>query len=480
MKILLLSLITATLSFGAVNAGMQWDVRTTGSDNNGGGFDSTVASPGTDFSQQNSAQVAYTDLVIGGTTTQLTSALSPFGATAPGNVIKITGGAGCTTGWYEVLSVSGVTATMDRAVGTTASICTGNLGGSLATPFAGTTSQPVASGNTIWVKAGTYTFSSGASCNTNTVAMCFGTIAGASSLNVTGYNATHNDNGTKPLFTTATDNLWMIGLNGGTVWRFKNLQMTSTASTRVAAFFSPTNAVTTGALVVIDCILDGFKWGINGDNGSSRQIFGVVLLSNTEIKNSQTNAIINQGNIFLYNETWIHNTGGDAVSLIGSASFVCSRSILSANSGKGFTAATVSLQLSSCVGSGNTGDAISTSAGSNVYVMVNCIFYNNGGWGVNIGGSPFPVMLARNNAFGSNVSGNVNITYIPYSDQTLTASPFVSTSDFALNNTAGGGALLRKAGFGGVSVAGTGYLDIGAIQTSGGTGGGQTASAYAQ
>jgi hypothetical protein len=35
----------------ALAAGVQWDVRTTGSDTNGGGFDHTVVSPGTDYSQ---------------------------------------------------------------------------------------------------------------------------------------------------------------------------------------------------------------------------------------------------------------------------------------------------------------------------------------------------------------------------------------------------------------------------------------------
>src|SRR6516225_9792456 len=117
-------------------ATLVFDVRTTGSDNNGGGFDSGVASPGTDYSQQDSAQIAYTDLVIGstGNENQLTSAANPFGSTSPGNVINISGGTGFQTGLYRILSVSGSTATMDQGVGTANSTGgTGNLGGAFAT-----------------------------------------------------------------------------------------------------------------------------------------------------------------------------------------------------------------------------------------------------------------------------------------------------------------------------------------------------------
>src|SRR6185312_6209065 len=137
-------------------ATVVWDVRTTGSDTNGGGFDPGVTSPGTDYSQQNAAQVAFTDLVIGATTTQLTSAANPFTAAHVGNTINIISGKGFTTGRYEVLAVSGGIATMDRSVGTASSSGgTGNLGGGLAT-IAAANGAAVAS-NTIYIKKGTYT-----------------------------------------------------------------------------------------------------------------------------------------------------------------------------------------------------------------------------------------------------------------------------------------------------------------------------------
>src|SRR5439155_995687 len=83
------------------------------------GFDSGVTSPGTDYSQQAAAQVAYTDLVIGGAgnTNKLTSAAHPFNSTSPGNVINIKGGTGFSQRLYRIRSVSGSTATMDGAGG---------------------------------------------------------------------------------------------------------------------------------------------------------------------------------------------------------------------------------------------------------------------------------------------------------------------------------------------------------------------------
>jgi len=101
----------------------------------------------------------------------------------------------------------------------------------------------------------------------------------------------------------------------------------------------------------------------------------------------------------------------------------------------------------------------------------NNIFYGNGGFGCNLTtGSTYPglVVNAGNNAFGSNTSGARNNLPTESTDVALTADPFVNTAggNFALNNTAGGGAALRAVGIPGVFPAGltTGYMDIGAVQ----------------
>ena len=88
----------------AFTATTEWDVRTTGSDSNGGAFD--TASTGTDYSQRDTPLISYTDLVIGSTNTQLTSAANPFTAAHVGNIINVTGGTGFTVQRVQVVSVS--------------------------------------------------------------------------------------------------------------------------------------------------------------------------------------------------------------------------------------------------------------------------------------------------------------------------------------------------------------------------------------
>jgi hypothetical protein len=67
-------------------------------------------------------------------------------------------------------------------------------------------------------------------------------------------------------------------------------------------------------------------------------------------------------------------------------------------------------------------------------------------------------------------------------DVTLSANPFTNTAtpNFALNSTAGGGAALKTAGFPGVTPAGTGYLDIGALQSQAAAGASIAAGGYVQ
>ena len=132
----------------------------------------------------------------------------------------------------------------------------------------------------------------------------------------------------------------------------------------------------------------------------------------------------------------------------------------------------------------NTSDGLSSPGSTYLQVPItiyNNVFYGNGGYGVNFGGLS-PSALPRyglivDNAFRSNTSGNYNLGSLGYSvgvslgDITLTANPFTSAGVFTLNSTAGGGALLKAAGFPGVTPAGTGYLDIGALQSQAATGG---------
>lgn len=77
----------------------------------------TTASPtgatwGVDYSQQNAAQFAFTDMVIdGATNTKFTSAGLPVGKNFVGNLIRVTSGSGFTVQSVEVVSTVTTTAT---------------------------------------------------------------------------------------------------------------------------------------------------------------------------------------------------------------------------------------------------------------------------------------------------------------------------------------------------------------------------------
>lgn len=97
----------------------------------------TVASPtgGTfsiDYSRSTASPFASTDIATASSTT-LTSATNPFGPNMVGNILHVTAGTGFTAGWYEIVSVSGTTATIDRSIGThPLTGGTGKVGGAIS------------------------------------------------------------------------------------------------------------------------------------------------------------------------------------------------------------------------------------------------------------------------------------------------------------------------------------------------------------
>lgn len=150
----------------AVTASTNWEVRTTGSDLNGGGFDPTVAGAGTDFSQQDSAQVSVTDAVTTSGSTTITSATANFTSAHVGNVIRISGGTGSQAALHKVVTV--VNSATSITVNSSTGIVTGTgvtmaLGGALGTfGYAG---QHTQSSNIVFGKSGTYVISSTPAAN---------------------------------------------------------------------------------------------------------------------------------------------------------------------------------------------------------------------------------------------------------------------------------------------------------------------------
>lgn len=164
----------------------------------------TVASPssgvcGIDFSQQDAAVLTNTDLASSNGTTNpsvVSSAGSPLSNRLIGNIIHVTAGTNYLASWYEIVSISGANATLDRAVASAASVSGGTfyVGGaiSLGSSTANQTdlnffNRGVA-GNTVWIKQGTYTL--GVSITS--------TVSGTTTLPfaIRGYNTLRADNPT--------------------------------------------------------------------------------------------------------------------------------------------------------------------------------------------------------------------------------------------------------------------------------------------
>ena len=127
-----------------ISAYAVWQVRTGGSNTNGGGYDSTISGAGTDYSQQNAAQWTTTSVTSSGTTCTDNNSHGTLTSAMIGNAVWLSGNA------YFVLTVpTANTFTVDRAPGVTA--VAAHLGGAWADPFVNPSNNSgiVQPGNTV-------------------------------------------------------------------------------------------------------------------------------------------------------------------------------------------------------------------------------------------------------------------------------------------------------------------------------------------
>ena len=497
-KLLVLAILCLRLNAAALNAGMAWEVwPTSGSDSNSGGYDNTVSVPGFNWSTQTSPALTYTDLTVGATTTQATSAIHPFGncivgSGLCGNTILVgTAVSGtCTAGTYEVLSTSTITATLNAAFGTAGSVCNAVLGGAKAT-ISGAYSVAVAS-NSIWVKAtGTYTETSTLTVSSvNPTPMYF-----------TGYTNVHSDGGLVT-WTTATNSTNLITVNGAVnVW-FKNFTFTNTAATTAVGLYDASS--NSSDIVVQNSSFSGFSNAVLADYNVAYVILGLVL-DNCEITGSTSDGIGVAGTTRIL-DSYIHGNAGSGVRIINAdsnvtVSVLIAYSVVSANSGtagilvnnadslQGYT----TLEILNSAIIGNTGPGISDvpRTGGSIYpslLVWNTDLDSNGTYAIDQGAAAASLAWAdfRNNSYWNNTSGNFRGSSAltnDLADVFPTGDPFVSrlTGNFSLNNTTGAGALLRGAGYPGAVGWGsgnTGYIDIGAFQHNGSGGGGSGGQRY--
>lgn len=434
-----------------------WEVRTTGNDANGGGFDPTSGTPGTDYSQQTSPQVTFADLVIDPTTnTNCTSIANPFTSAHVGNILNITSGTGFTVQRVQVMSVSSGIATCDKSLGTLSSVSgNGKLGGCLASW--GTVANLPTSGNKVWGKAtAAYTITANITFSNNATA--------GSPIVYEGYTTTRGDNGQVTVqITSAATNVFLIS---GSQLIFKNFILDANSiSTTICA------RITGQPVVMVNCKYMNFT-----SKGVSVEAY--AYLENIFITGGTSAAT---GGLSVSNKMRV--VGGritanacNGVQLLV-AGLVIDRVIIDANTGAssdgiqlataGATSSPSSIMNCSIYNNGRHG-IFGSGAGSYLGLEItNSIIVNNGGYGVSSTTTNYLVWESNYNAFYNNTSGARNNVPSGSNDVTLTGVPFTNagSGDFSLNSTAGAGASCRASGFPGAAQSGgTGYLDSGSLQ----------------
>ncbi len=437
----------------AFTSKVVWEVRTTGSDTNGGGFDPTSGTPGTDFSQQTSPQITYTDMVIGATTTQFTSVANSPDASLVGNIINITSGTGFNVQRVQVISVAAGVATCDKSLGTTASSGgNGEMGGCLATPA--TAATLVVAGNTTYIKAtAAYTSASTTFSASGSAGLPISWI---------GYTTTRTDGGQCTLISSAGT---ITCITSGGFQRFVNIIANANAQ-GVSAWHIANN----NDLCFFNCK------GVGATNGFNVAVNRVSLINSLAITCSV--AGFNFNTVVGSFASGCRATGNTANGFAITSSTVSLINCISDNntgaSTDGFNYSSASQgNLIGCVGYTNGRDGIRIASGSLDDINLrNCIFVSNTGNGINAlttNWAGFSNLLTQNIDYNAYYNNAANLVNVPAGihDQLLTGDPFTngSSNDFSLNNTAGAGAACRSAGFPGVlQSGGTGYEDIGALR----------------
>lgn len=436
----------------ALSANTVIEVRLTGSDTNGGGF--VTGAAGTDWSQQDSAQYAVTDGVANGTTT-LTSATANFGTDVVGNLVYAQGGSGSiAAGWYQIVSrTNATTIVVDRSTGLTAGTgVTLKIGGALASPGQAAALATVA-GMTTFIKYNVSPYVA-TTASTNVSGGC---VSGATGTAYVGYDTTRAmfvrpvqaNRPTFQLGSGVTSAILFTGVNNAyflqSIILDANNQTGSKCTLMSGHYFYVKGMNGVAAGLTQNSPASAYLCEVTGCAAVPFQIqtaFWCVAHDNT--LTSPTNFGAFQGN--------------NAYSLFGCIAYN--------NNCDGFASYQT---LNNCVAYGNAGHGFDVVNQAGSY-YTNCIAENNGlyGYRTNAGYCAFLNCADYNNTSGRSISSSGGKIWGDIDPISGTASFFnnAASQDFTLNNSAGGGALLRGAAFPlKIPVPlNNNYLDLGALQ----------------
>ena len=289
-----------------------------------------IASVGTPSSITWGINYSWGTAAINSTTTDLastigttnpctvTSAGSPFGINHVGNGLRVSAGTNWTQDWYEIVSVSGSTATLDKACGSAASISSGTfrVGGAMSmnSTLDDDLFEKGIAGNDFLVKSGTYTIGE---------AVSIGTAAGGAQnpIRIIGYNSLPSDKptgSTRPIFNTGASNSFVFAQ---TKWQVHYMQFTGSASPFVTlqndatvTFSKFTNTSTTAGRPALSV-------------GSENYIFACEMVS------YRGNAVIasSSANSYIIKNSWIHDSDTGILASHTNGNVIISGNIISGN-----------------------------------------------------------------------------------------------------------------------------------------------------
>jgi len=444
----------------ALTSAVAWEVRTGGSDSNGGGY--TVGAGGTDYSQQNAAQVVFNGSTITATYktgSSFTVTGYTVAATDVGNIVNITGGTGFTPGRYEVTTVntSVNTWSVNAICCTTgATGMTGRMGGGFLTIAQGIAAMTV-SDQTIYVASGTYNITS---------ALAPSVTAGNYQSSLIGYVTNHSTIPTgsnRPLISTGSNAINGITFSAATGWCLQNLIFSSTSGGVIGI------SVGSNGTQISNCKVTGFASGIVTTN--TGYVYNTEVMGCTIVGISS-----NSGGNNCIMGCWVHDNTCVGISLGGTGAqnqvIDCLITNCTGASSDGIIYATnvggATIVGNTIYGSGRDGIRLSATISIATNIIVNNIISNSSGYGINVmTAQDHPVSASINyNGYYSNTLGNTNNLNTGPNSIAMSASPFNNPggNDFSLNSAAVGGLELKNAGFPSVMPGQTtpvGYPDIG-------------------
>ena len=310
-----------------------------------------------------------------------------------------------------------------------------------------------ASGDRIYVKSGTYTLTSTTN-NANG-----GRFTIPLGVRVEGYGTTPGDEGTMPVISAGSlTSFTMATMTASFNVRppmLRNIELNGNSQSSVVGL----NASGSYTFGISKSIFRNCTTGVSGAKDQT-SVFDCAAIS----------CGVGFSNIYQAIGSIARSCTSYGFSGIKNAAFC----VASGNGNSGFySLTTIGSSFLNCVSHGNTNYGFEVSY--DIGIMANCLATSNSLYGYSIGANNAGMPMT-NNANWNNTSGGYRFTAAyEFGRIDLSADPYTNAAsgDFTLNNNAGGGALLRSAGFPGSITGGSiGYLDVGAYQIAAGSGSG--------